>query len=146
MSGRADPIGGELARARTAIRVLTAQETASKRLAALPPVLAGGDALAAEAEGLALALLRHARTAPEFAARVGDVPARQAEVNSAVKLAHAGAAVSQALDRRQGRGTTQRVVVERLAVHGGQNVIGALAAAQGRGAPLPPADGEGGEN
>jgi hypothetical protein len=107
-----------------------------------PPVPAGGDALAAEAEGLALALLRHARTALEVAARVGDVPARQAEVAAAVKLAHAGAAVSQALDRRQGRGTTQRVVVERLAVHGGQNVIGAVAQA-GRGAPPEPVEGEG---
>jgi hypothetical protein len=146
MSGRANSIAGELARVRAAVAVREAQEAVAAELAARPPVPAGGDALAAEAEGLALALMRHARTALEVAARVGDVPARQAEVNSAVKLAHAGAAVSQALDRRQGRGTTQRVVVEKLAVHGGQNVIGAVAAAPERGVPPSSAEGDGGGN
>jgi hypothetical protein len=145
MSGRASSTAGELARVRTAIDVLKAQNAVRAELAARPPVPAGGDALAAEAEGLALELMRHARLALGVGTRVGDMSARQAEFAAAVKLAHAGAAVSLALDRRQGRGTTQRVVVERLAVHGGQNVIGAVAQ-QGRGVPPSPAEGEGGEN
>ena len=64
---------------------------------------------------------------------------RQNEIAAAVKLSHAFAAVSAALDRRQGRGTMQKVVVERVVVQdGGRAVVGAVTG--GRGPPI----GEGG--
>ena len=87
----------------------------------------GGDALAAEAEALALDLLRSARVALGVGGQISDARVRHAELASAVKLSHAAAAVTQALDRRQGRGTTQRVIVEKVEVNGGQAIVGAVA-------------------
>ena len=105
-----------------ALREVSAEVSAG---GAEPP---GGDALAAEAEALALDLLRSARVALGVGGQISDTRARHAELASAVKLSHAAAAVTQALDRRQGRGTTQRIIVKKVEVHGGgRAIVGAVA-------------------
>lgn len=127
MSGNLRLVSSEAARLRMALAVNEAHaEITAPRAGPL-----GGDALAAEAEALAMALMQQARVALSVSGRVADCPARHAELGSAVKLAHAAAAVTQALDRRQGKGTTQRVIVEKIEVQGGQNIIGAVASPGG---------------
>jgi hypothetical protein len=121
-----------LSEQRTQLQTAVALREVSAEVGAGGAEPPGGDALAAEAEALALDLLRSARVALGTGGRISDTRARHAELASAVKLAHAAAAVTQALDRRQGRGTTQRVIVEKVEVNGGQAIVGAVAPGGGR--------------
>ena len=107
---------------------------------------AGRELTAGRVEGLVGRLAEAAGKALLVADRVPQPQVRLGELNAAAKLANAAAGLAHALTRLRGQGTTQVVRVEKVVVEPGARAVVGAVAQRGRGAPLPPAEGEGGGN